>query len=145
MGDSHRVHYVRDPFRREPDFGVTSVNYDLAELLARARRDAPAITASSRRRRVSKEQGFGIDRLPRINALRFAHSRKVENPRFNSAETSSNMSNAASGPERCRLAMRFPGGDPLNVRAGDTNVGQFTIGQVREFAPHRLVPPPGLI
>jgi hypothetical protein len=36
MGDSHRVHYVRDPFRREPDFGVTSVNYDLAELLARA-------------------------------------------------------------------------------------------------------------
>src|SRR5271156_5558727 len=112
---------------------------------AASRRDAPAITASSRRRRVSKEQGFGIDRLPRINALRFAHSRKVENPRFNSAETSSNMSNAASGPERCRLAMRFPGGDPLNVRAGDTNVGQFTIGQVREFAPHRLVPPPGLI
>src|SRR5579883_648591 len=33
---SHRVHYVRRPFRREPDFGVTSVNYDLAELLARA-------------------------------------------------------------------------------------------------------------
>ncbi|HUO15587.1 MAG TPA: helicase-related protein [Verrucomicrobiae bacterium] len=35
-GGSHRVHYVRQPFRREPDFGVTSVNYDLAELLARA-------------------------------------------------------------------------------------------------------------
>ena len=34
--DAHRVHYVRRPFRREPDFGVTSVNYDLAELLARA-------------------------------------------------------------------------------------------------------------
>jgi SNF2 family DNA or RNA helicase len=34
--DTHRVHYVRRPFRREPDFGVTSVNYDLAELLARA-------------------------------------------------------------------------------------------------------------
>ncbi|HOU53595.1 MAG TPA: helicase-related protein [Myxococcota bacterium] len=32
----HRVHYVRRPFHREPDFGVTSVNYDLAELLARA-------------------------------------------------------------------------------------------------------------
>ena len=31
-----RVHYVRTPFRREPDFGVTSVNYDFAELLARA-------------------------------------------------------------------------------------------------------------
>ena len=28
--------YVRRPFRREPDFGVTSVNYDLAELLGRA-------------------------------------------------------------------------------------------------------------
>jgi hypothetical protein len=33
---SHRVHYVRKPFQREPDFGVTSVNYDFAELLARA-------------------------------------------------------------------------------------------------------------
>ena len=35
-GDAHRVHYVREPFRREPDFGVTSVNYDFAELLSRA-------------------------------------------------------------------------------------------------------------
>ena len=35
-GDDHRVHYVRTPFQREPDFGVTSVNYNLAELLARA-------------------------------------------------------------------------------------------------------------
>jgi hypothetical protein len=33
--DKHRVRYVRQPFRREPDFGVTSVNYDFAELLAR--------------------------------------------------------------------------------------------------------------
>ncbi|MEW6466358.1 MAG: helicase-related protein [Pseudomonadota bacterium] len=33
----HRVHYVRQPFRREPDFGVTSVNYDFKELLAQAR------------------------------------------------------------------------------------------------------------
>ena len=32
----HRVRYVRQPFQREPDFGVTSVNYDFAELLARA-------------------------------------------------------------------------------------------------------------
>ena len=31
-----RVCYVHRPFRREPDFGVTSVNYDLPELLARA-------------------------------------------------------------------------------------------------------------
>jgi len=31
-----RVHYLRRPFHREPDFGVTSVNYDLKELLARA-------------------------------------------------------------------------------------------------------------
>ncbi|SPF49799.1 Superfamily II DNA/RNA helicase, SNF2 family [Syntrophobacter sp. SbD1] len=35
-GDSHRVHYLRQPFHREPDFGVTSVNYDFTELLARA-------------------------------------------------------------------------------------------------------------
>ena len=33
---SHRVHYLRCPFQREPDFGVTSVNYKFAELLARA-------------------------------------------------------------------------------------------------------------
>ena len=35
-GDSHRVHHLRQPFRREPDFGVISVNYDFAELLGRA-------------------------------------------------------------------------------------------------------------
>jgi len=35
-GDQHRVHYLRQPFRREPDFGASSVNYDFAELLARA-------------------------------------------------------------------------------------------------------------
>lgn len=34
--DAHRVHYVRRPFQREPDFGVTSVNYDFSELLAKA-------------------------------------------------------------------------------------------------------------
>ena len=33
---SHRVHYVRRPFQKEPDFGVTSVNYNFAELLNRA-------------------------------------------------------------------------------------------------------------
>lgn len=33
--DSHRLHYVRQPFRKEPDFGVTSVNYNLSELIDR--------------------------------------------------------------------------------------------------------------
>ncbi len=32
---SHQVRYVRRPFNREPDFGVTSVNYSFAELFAR--------------------------------------------------------------------------------------------------------------
>jgi SNF2 family DNA or RNA helicase len=32
----HRLHYLWRPFQREPDFGVTSVNYNFAELLARA-------------------------------------------------------------------------------------------------------------
>ena len=32
----HNVHYVREPFKREPDFGVTSVNYDFSELLNKA-------------------------------------------------------------------------------------------------------------
>lgn len=36
-GGGHEVHYVREPFKREPDFGVTSVNYHFGELLARAR------------------------------------------------------------------------------------------------------------
>jgi len=35
-GDRHKVHYLRKPFNQEPDFGVTSVNYDFVELLARA-------------------------------------------------------------------------------------------------------------
>src|SRR5207253_11267031 len=39
-GDAHRVHYVRRPFQREPDFGVTSVNYDFNKLLDRAERPA---------------------------------------------------------------------------------------------------------
>ena len=34
-GDRHSVHYLRRPFQREPDFGVTSVNYDFPELLTR--------------------------------------------------------------------------------------------------------------
>ena len=33
---SHTVHYVRRPFEREPDTGACSVNYTVAELLARA-------------------------------------------------------------------------------------------------------------
>jgi hypothetical protein len=39
-GDTHKVHYVRQPFKREPDFGVTSVNYDFSELLTRAENPA---------------------------------------------------------------------------------------------------------
>lgn len=34
--DVHRAHYVRRPFQRESDFGVTSVNYAFADLIARA-------------------------------------------------------------------------------------------------------------
>ena len=34
--EAHCVHYVRRHFQREPDFGVTSVNYDFAKLLAQA-------------------------------------------------------------------------------------------------------------
>ena len=34
--DTHHVHYLRQPFQREPDFGVTSVNYTFADLLARS-------------------------------------------------------------------------------------------------------------
>ena len=39
-GDSHRVHYIHQPFQREPDFGVTSVNYELAALLAQSQEPA---------------------------------------------------------------------------------------------------------
>jgi SNF2 family DNA or RNA helicase len=33
---SHQTHYIRQPFKREPDFGVTSVNYSFNELLQKA-------------------------------------------------------------------------------------------------------------
>ncbi len=46
-GDSHRVHYVRQPFQREPDFDVTSVNYDFAELISRSESMACKITLVS--------------------------------------------------------------------------------------------------
>ncbi len=36
QGGSYQVHYLRSPFQREPDFHVTSVNYNFPELLARA-------------------------------------------------------------------------------------------------------------
>ena len=32
----HRIRYLRRPFQREPDFGVTSVNYNFSELFNRA-------------------------------------------------------------------------------------------------------------
>jgi SNF2 family DNA or RNA helicase len=35
-GGDHRIHYVRRPFVREPDFGVTSVNYNFSDLIAKA-------------------------------------------------------------------------------------------------------------
>jgi hypothetical protein len=35
-GDNVEVRHVRKPFVREPDFGATSVNYDLAALLAQS-------------------------------------------------------------------------------------------------------------
>ena len=35
-GGENAVHYVRQPFRREPDFGAASVNYELLGLLERA-------------------------------------------------------------------------------------------------------------
>ena len=34
--DTHVTHYLRQPFTREPDFGVTSVNYNFSELIARS-------------------------------------------------------------------------------------------------------------
>ncbi|MGD9714395.1 MAG: DUF3883 domain-containing protein, partial [Thermomicrobiales bacterium] len=36
-GDATDVTYVPMPFQNEPDFGATSVNYDLRELLERGR------------------------------------------------------------------------------------------------------------
>jgi hypothetical protein len=37
---AHEPLYIRRPFQKEPDFGVTSVNYDLEELLNRAEKPA---------------------------------------------------------------------------------------------------------
>ena len=35
--ENHAVHYIRTPFGSEPDFGVTSVNYSLNDLLVKAK------------------------------------------------------------------------------------------------------------
>jgi hypothetical protein len=35
-GQAQEPRYVREPFSKRPDFGVTSVNYDLKELLDRS-------------------------------------------------------------------------------------------------------------
>jgi superfamily II DNA or RNA helicase len=35
-GQTHRVRYLRRPFQREPDFGVTSVNYNFADIIERS-------------------------------------------------------------------------------------------------------------
>jgi SNF2 family DNA or RNA helicase len=37
-GDGSNVYYVRQPFQKEPDFGVTSVNYNLKELKQRSQK-----------------------------------------------------------------------------------------------------------
>ena len=34
--DAHDTHYIREPFTREPDFGVVSVNYHMNELIEKA-------------------------------------------------------------------------------------------------------------
>ena len=39
-GDGAVPRYLRQPFRREPDFGVTSVNYDWSKLWERAEEPA---------------------------------------------------------------------------------------------------------
>ena len=39
-GEEAAPRYLRQPFQREPDFGVTSVNYDLSKLWARAEEPA---------------------------------------------------------------------------------------------------------
>ncbi len=34
--DATTTHYIQKPFKREPDFGATSINYDLAQLLQKS-------------------------------------------------------------------------------------------------------------
>lgn len=38
VGDGHQVHYIRNPFQIQPDFATTSVNFDMAMLLAAGER-----------------------------------------------------------------------------------------------------------
>ena len=37
-GDATTTWYIRQPFSREPDFAVTSVNYKIKELIAKGER-----------------------------------------------------------------------------------------------------------
>ena len=34
--DEHKVHYLREPFKREPDFGAAAVLYSFSELIGRS-------------------------------------------------------------------------------------------------------------
>jgi hypothetical protein len=45
--NGYQVHNIRQPFHREPDFGVTSVNYDLAQLIKTAGIPSQACIAHS--------------------------------------------------------------------------------------------------
>ena len=53
----HYVHYLRRPFQREPDFGVTSVNYSFAELLERAPKSRVRLGRPVCQERYLREEG----------------------------------------------------------------------------------------
>ena len=65
----HRVRYLRRPFRREPDFGATSVNYDFADLLARSEDAVVTARGTGRGRQEEADRGRAAARC---------HQRSIE-------------------------------------------------------------------
>jgi hypothetical protein len=76
--DAHRVYYLRRPFQREPDFGVTSVNYDFAGLLERAGSQVDLATRTKNRYSVLPQMTI----LPQITISPDLRRSKADVPRF---------------------------------------------------------------
>jgi len=62
------LRYVREPFQREPDFAVTSVNYALLDLLQRSGRRAKHSAYAFRTRAARADGGLESDRVERTEA-----------------------------------------------------------------------------
>ena len=147
-GDAHRVHYLRRPFQREPDFGVTSVNYDFAELLGRAGRHPDEQTDAHDRKTAKKliEVALPLEAINKASAreksIRHGHpstlhlwwarrplaaaravifAQMVDDP--SSTWTSARTRSCAGGRDALKAAEALGGGEPRREGEGPAQSG----------------------